>query len=67
VRISGDDVQNPTGDLDEIVATGADVHLERMSDQEWVLIVNEGKRQLIVNLTTKRERIGAFVFEDRTG
>jgi len=32
--------RNPDGSLDEIVASGAAVHLEQMDHDEWCLIVN---------------------------
>jgi hypothetical protein len=69
IEIRGHDVEEPRGGLDEVCGQNCIVHLERMSDHGFCLIVDdpEAKRQVIVNLwTSKRARIGAFVYEDHT-
>ncbi len=41
------------GSLDEVVATGADVHLEQMHDGCWMLIVSAGGREVHVSLRSR--------------
>lgn len=60
IRITHDD----DGSLDELVAELAHVHLERMSTNEWTLIVASRGRKVIINLGTKRAPIEGFVYED---
>ncbi len=43
-------------ELDEIVATEAYVHLERMSHDWFCLIVEQGSRRLLVNVGCKNRR-----------
>jgi hypothetical protein len=51
---------NGWGGLDEVVATGADVHLEQMSDNLWWLGVMKGREEVRVVLSA-RGRINANV------
>ena len=60
IRIGKDD----DGELDEVVAALAHVHLERMSDTEWTLIIASRGRKVIINLATKRAPISGVIFED---
>lgn len=46
--------QNENGSLDEIVATGAEVHLEQMDGNAWWMSIEAGGRTIHVNLTTRR-------------
>lgn len=55
---------NDDGTLDEIVARGADVHLEQMSGTHWFLEVASGSKRMAIWLTASR-KIGAFT-EDRS-
>jgi hypothetical protein len=41
--------RNEDGSLDEIVAAGATVHLEKMDDDEWWLRIDVGERHIQVN------------------
>jgi hypothetical protein len=66
ISISGVRVDDPSGDLDEIFASRCYAHLERMSDQGFCLILEAGRRKVIVNLFTKRAKLGAFIFADET-
>jgi hypothetical protein len=64
IKITGQNADEPDGDLDEVFGW-CHVHLERMSDQGFCLILDEPSgRNVIINLWTKRARIGAFVFAD---
>jgi hypothetical protein len=36
--------------LDELVAVDAHVHLERMADHKWCLIVDDGDRRVMVSI-----------------
>lgn len=51
------------GGLDEVVASGAYVHLERMSDREWCLIVEAGGKRSHVFLGATRAHVRATVIE----
>ena len=52
-------------ELDEIVATGAEIHLERMSKGHWWMIVSKGKQSVVVNFyTTKNAKIKAMAERD---
>lgn len=43
--------------IDELVATGVDIHIERMSDGTyWLGIEKDGKRQ-VVTFSTRREAL----------
>lgn len=42
------------GKLDEIVATGASVHLEQMRANQWFLIVTAGGKSMRVWLSSSR-------------
>ena len=54
-----------SGELDEIVATGANVHLERMSRNHWWLMISSGTRSVHVNLLGRRRAtIDAGVWDD---
>jgi len=53
--------------LDEVVAHGAYVHLERMAEHWFCLIVDDGKRVVRVNIGTLqryRRRVKATVYDD---
>jgi hypothetical protein len=51
VNTSNVEVRNDDkGELDEIVAFGAYVHLERMDRNWFCLIVEQGNRRLLVNV-----------------
>lgn len=47
------------GSLDEIVATGASIHLEQMGGNSWWMSIEAGGRHVHVNLTTPRTVINA--------
>lgn len=53
------------GELDEVVAELAHVHLERMAENEWCLIITERERKIILNLGAKRATVRVQVFEDK--
>jgi len=55
--------------LDEVVAEGASVHLERMDDDCFMLIVGKGNRRVAVELRAEvRNRLTAAVaWEDING
>jgi len=56
---------NDDGSLDEIVAKNANVHLEQMSNNSWILLIDTGKKHIQVSLYTKgRAAIHAFAEED---
>ena len=62
MEIRGEFVEDPNGDLDEVVAHNAIVHLERMANNAWSLIIEEPGEK--VNITLHTERIlNAFVYE----
>jgi hypothetical protein len=50
---------NPDGTLDEIVASGASVHLEQMAGNKWWLEVEAGGKRVSVWLTAKG-KIGVY-------
>ena len=35
------------GEIDEVIAYGADVHLERMDYDQWSLIIDDGEAKLV--------------------
>jgi len=37
-------------EIDEVIAYGADVHLERMDDDQWSLIISDGETKLTLLL-----------------
>lgn len=39
------EIRRPSGAIDGIVAHGCDVHLERMGDDMWSLVVREGGQE----------------------
>jgi hypothetical protein len=47
-------IRTPDGQLDEIVATGCDFHLEQMDDGHWWLSVRKDGWEVHCNLMTKR-------------
>lgn len=47
------------GELDEIVAFGAYVHLERMADNWFCLIVESPKERVILNVGARRAPVWA--------
>lgn len=55
--------------LDEVVAEGASIHLERMDDDCFMLIVGKGNRRVAVELRAEvRNRLTAAVaWEDING
>jgi hypothetical protein len=55
--------------LDEVVAEGASVHLERMADDCFMLIVGKGNRRVAVELRAEvRNKLTAAVaWEDING
>lgn len=54
-RMAGIEVRrNEDGALDEIVATGATVHLEQMADTNWWMSIKAGGREVHVNFWTPR-------------
>lgn len=60
------------GELDEIIATGANVHLERMDEHWFCLIIEQGGRRLLVNVGTSddfvsyRPKVNATIYADET-
>lgn len=59
--------RDDSGEVDEIVARAADVHLERMDDDAWCLIVSEPgqpTRGVWVSLYRKKREVRANVYED---
>jgi hypothetical protein len=54
------------GGLDEVVAHNADVHLERMDDGVWCLIVTAGGHTANITIASKsgRAQVPAFLFDD---
>lgn len=49
------------GDLDEVIATGCDFHLEQMAGNMWWMSVSCGGREVHVTLSTKNAEIKASV------
>lgn len=47
-------------DLDEVVAYGADVHLERMSDNSFSLIVHGRKETVNYHISAARATVTAY-------
>jgi hypothetical protein len=47
------------GYLDEVVATGADIHIECMDDNCWWMSIRTGDREVHVTFTTARAVINA--------
>lgn len=59
------DMRKTHGDLDELVVTGCDVHLEQMSEHGFCLILTRGHEELRVNLFAPgRGRVHARVDVD---
>ena len=56
--------RNDDGTLDEIVATGASVHLEQMGGNHWWMSIEAGSRCVHVNLTTAKATIRAECDDD---
>lgn len=54
---------NEDGILDEIVATGADVHLEEMDEGCWCLIVSKGEQRFQVMLESDADIIATVETE----
>lgn len=55
---------NDDGTLDEVVASGVDLHIEQLSaNQWWMGITKDGKRQVVV-FSTDRATIGAHTERD---
>lgn len=52
------------GELDEVVAHGAGVHLERMGDNNWWLGIQVGGEVLHVSIGAKRAKVTAAASED---
>ena len=51
-RISNNppDMHQTYGDLDELFATGCDVHLEQMSEHGFCLILTRGEEEMRINI-----------------
>jgi hypothetical protein len=62
IEVRGERCEDPDGELDEVVASDAHVHLEQMSADEWILIIQDAKEQVIVNISGP-DGVSAFVFE----
>ena len=56
--------RNDDGTLDEIVATGASVHLEQMGGNHWWMLIEAGSRCVHVNITTAKATIRAECDDD---
>ena len=56
--------RNDDGTLDEIVATGASVHLEQMGGNHWWMSIEAGSRCVHVNITTAKAIIRAECDDD---
>ena len=53
------------GDLDEVVAPNASVHLETLSDNAIMLIVDDGHRHVYLNITHRgRSPMRVRVYEE---
>jgi len=64
IEVRGERCEEPDGELDEVVASDAHVHLEQMSADEWVLIIQDAKERVIINIgSTITSGVSAFVFE----
>ena len=50
---------NDDGSLDELVATGADVHFEDMGDGWFFLVVQSGEHRVMLNVEVKQVRVGS--------
>jgi hypothetical protein len=55
------EIRYDDGKLDEIVATGCDLHLEQLSGNMWWMSVTAGGRTVHVNLSAKSQVIRASV------
>ncbi len=55
------------GELDELVGKNCYVHLERMDEHWFCLIVEDGERKVMLNVGTPnqhRRKVNATVYED---
>jgi hypothetical protein len=53
--------------MDEVVGTNCCVHLERMDEHWFCLIVEDGERRVMLNIGTPdkyRRKVNAFVYAD---
>ena len=62
IEVRGERCEEPDGELDEVVASDAHVHLEQMSADEWVLIIQDAKERVIINISGP-DGVSAFVYE----
>jgi hypothetical protein len=56
-----------TGAIDEVVIDCTNIHLERMSDDCWCLIVDRGTQQAIFDICRKGKEVLVTLFEDGLG
>ncbi len=55
---------NDDGTLDEIVATGVDLHIEQLSDNQWWIGITKGDESQRVVFWTDRAHIAAITESD---
>lgn len=53
------DAEDIGPDLDEVFATGAGVHLERMDTNEYALIIEDADERICIRIATPRATIRA--------
>ena len=51
------------GELDEVCASDATVHLERMDDDVWSLILEKPGQRVALTIHRQRREVRVFVFE----
>jgi hypothetical protein len=67
IELRPDDRYDDKSILDELVASNAAVHLERMEDHKYCLIVEDQKRRVMVSIGTperNKRKVNAVVYAD---
>lgn len=60
-------VRRHEGSIDEVYIDCNNVHLERMDDNCWCLIIQRGKKILHLSLAARRAAVETIVVEDELG
>ena len=55
------------GEVDDLFMWGATVHLEKLTDNTFMLIVEKGKHRRHLRIGAKRARVRAWVYESSEG
>lgn len=57
-------IRDPDGDLDEIIAHQANVHIERMAEDDWWIGLDAGGKRYMLSFTTPLAPINLSLRED---